>query len=111
MKCTSAFFAVWSVTAVLSPVFASCPLEQESLNQDSVVQQPCRAGEPIVLAHNEDTSTAGAPQKQVNTSQEQRLLQPDGLGFGLLIAGLQGIQGFYDHTFDVHSQLHAQLGH
>ena len=114
MKSTSAFFAVWSVTAVLSPVFASCPQEQESVNRGSVVQQnaqPCRAGEPIVLAQIDDTPTASTPPKQVNTYQELRLSQPDGLGFGLSIAGLFGMQIFYDHTFDVSSQLHAQISH
>ena len=114
MKSSSAVFAVWSVAAVLSPVFASCPQEQESLSRGSVVQQdsqPCHTGERIVLAQNDYTPTASAPQKQVNPYQGQRLSQPNGLGFGLLIAGLAGINGFYDHTFDVSSQLHAQLGY
>jgi hypothetical protein len=114
MKSTSAFFAVWSVTAVLSPVFASCPQEQESGNRGSVVQQdaqPCRANQRMVLAQNEDTPTASAPPKQVNTYQEQRLVQPNGLGFGLAVAGLPGVQIFYDRTLDVSSQLHAQISH
>jgi len=103
MKSTSAVFVVWSMTAVISPVFANCPQEQDA--------PPCRAGKRIVLAQNDDTPTASASQKQVNTYQEQRLSQPDGLGFGLLIAGLRGIHVFYDHTVDVSSQLHAQLGY
>ena len=114
MKSTSAFFAVWSVTVVLSPVFASCPQEQESVNRASVMlqeAQPCHASERVVLVQNDDMPTASHPQKQVNTYQEQRLSQPNGLGFGLLIGELAGVQIFYDHTFDLRSQLHTQLGY
>jgi hypothetical protein len=111
MKSTSAVFVVWSMAAVIAPVFASCPQAQESVQQDA----PCRSSERIVLAQSDDAANASAPQpapqQKANTYQEQRLAQPDGLGFGPSMAGLPGINFYYDHVFDVSSQLHLQLGY
>lgn len=71
---------------------------------------PCPADEPIILAQNNGDSGTAALTPQQHAFQQQRLAQPDGLGFGLVLDELAGSNFFYDHTLDLSSQFHLEVG-
>lgn len=114
MKLRVAIFVILSTGTMVTPVLAECLQDQgAAVDQSSAAKQntqPCRANEPIILAQNTGDSGTNAPTPRQHAFQQQRLAQPDGLGFGLSIAELPGINFFYDHTLDLRSQFHVEIG-
>ena len=109
----AAIFMVLSSVAMITPALADCLREQESTNPRGESYQDshfCRVDEQILVAQNTSSTSNGIPASRQIAYQEQRLAQPDGLGFGLSFAELPGINFFYDHTLDLSSQFHLELG-